>query len=68
MARGQMVPNSGTKRGSGHVRALDPDRPEELGRLVGVRLGPVGARRLSLSPDPGRSTEMQVKCSVYSGS
>jgi hypothetical protein len=46
------------------VGPLDPDRAEKRGDLAAypsVEYGPAG---LSLSPEPGRSIAMQLKCSL----
>ena len=64
MAGGQVEAHGGTERHARDVGLIDADRAEEGGDLVGMALGRVGAGGLSLSPVPGRSMAMQLKCSV----
>ena len=64
MAGGQVDAHGGAERHARDVGLLDPDRAEEGGDLVGMAVGQYGPGGLSLSPDPGRSMAMQLKCSV----
>jgi hypothetical protein len=62
------MPTAATSDTPATCAPLDPDGAEEGGDLVGVALGRYCPAGLSLSPDPGRSIAMQLKCSVYAGS
>ena len=64
MAGGKVHAHRGAERDARDVGVLDPDGAEEGGDLVGIDLGRVRPGGLSLSPVPGRSIAMQLKCSV----
>jgi hypothetical protein len=64
MAGGEVDAHGGAERHARDVGLLDPDCIEEGGDLVGMAVSRDGPGGLSLSPEPGRSIAMQLKCSV----
>jgi hypothetical protein len=63
-----MHPDGCSERDAGHVRALDADRAQETRELICIGRRRARLLRLVALSRSGRSTAMQVKCSVYAGS
>jgi hypothetical protein len=64
MAGGEVHAHRGAERDARYMGLLDSDGAEEGGDLVSVASVEYGPAGMSLSPVPGRSMAMQLKCSV----